>query len=157
MTLVSNHPKIIGDKIAPCRTPLRKFTLCCYSNTIAWYRCTTPVLFYGHPRSPLLLGKRTTVATLNKKALHIVISMIRRLCIWITSSWPCVSVRATRSLRAELKRIYTTLFVPAWRRCNWTGVITLNKDVKNAFWSPVLIKRKFDVDKSTHPMIPSQV
>ena len=39
--------------------------------TVAWYRCTTPVLFCGHRRSPpLLIWKRTTMATLNKKALQ---------------------------------------------------------------------------------------
>ena len=39
-------------------------------HTVAWYRCTTPVLFCGHRRSPPLLErKRTTVATLNKKGL----------------------------------------------------------------------------------------
>ena len=36
--------------------------------TVAWYRCTTPVLFCGHRRSPPLYGKRT-VATLNKKGV----------------------------------------------------------------------------------------
>ena len=27
----------------------------CKKGTVAWYRCTTPVLFCGHRRSPTLL------------------------------------------------------------------------------------------------------
>ena len=38
--------------------------------TVAWYRCTTPVLFCDRRSPPLLeYGKRATVATLNKKGV----------------------------------------------------------------------------------------
>ena len=64
--------------------------------TVAWYRCTTPVLFCGHCRSPPLklenMGRERRWPRWIKKALHI---GIKRLCIksWlITASlqfWVC--------------------------------------------------------------------
>ena len=68
------------------------------SDTVAWYRCTTPVLFCGHRRSPPLLesfflnmGREWRWPRWIKKALHI---GIKRLCparpcdaIWHVVLW----------------------------------------------------------------------
>ena len=79
---------------------------------MAWYRCTSPVLFCGHHRSaPLLERKKTTVATLNKKALHI---GIKRL--WVSAMINSIYAQLDLDdrdipIRGQLSGHYTSLIM----------------------------------------------
>ena len=75
--------------------------------TVAWYRCTTPVLFFGHRRSPPVLNMRRERLWLRwiKKALHI---GIKRLCPGgrFNNTYELLNLRALKFSPVDKIRIF---------------------------------------------------